>query len=74
MRATPDWQDAPDAASVAKFRATNRGAPQVLIVSASDTEGAAVASKLGYGDCRITRTGAREINVCKVSTQVSARD
>ena len=74
MRATPDWQDAPDAASVARFRATNRGAPQVLIVSTSDTDGSAFASKLGYGDCRTTRTGLREIDVCKVSTQVSARD
>jgi hypothetical protein len=72
MRATPDWQDAPDVASVAKFRASNRGAPQVLIVSASDADGTAFASRFGYGDCRTTDTGAREINVCKVSTQLSA--
>jgi hypothetical protein len=72
MRATPDWQDAPDAASVAKFRAANRGAPRVLIVSASDADGTAFASRFGYGDCRTTDTGAREINVCKVSTQLSA--
>ncbi|QPF82077.1 hypothetical protein IC762_20060 [Bradyrhizobium genosp. L] len=72
MRATPDWQDAPDVASVARFRAANRGAPQVLIVSALDDDGAAFASKFGYGDCRTTDTGAREINVCKTSTQLSA--
>ncbi|MBR0697560.1 hypothetical protein [Bradyrhizobium lablabi] len=72
MRATPDWQDAPDAASVAKFRAINRGAPQVLIVSASDENGTAIASRLGYGDCKTAGTGAREINVCRVSTQLSA--
>ncbi|MFB9267871.1 hypothetical protein ACFFWD_32885 [Bradyrhizobium erythrophlei] len=74
MRATPDWQDAPDVASVAKFRARNRGAPQVLIVSASDEDGSAFASRFGYGDCRTTETGARAINVCKVSTQLSAAD
>lgn len=71
MRATPDWQDAPDAASVAKFRAANRGAPQVLIVSSSEMDGAAFAGRFGYGDCRSSVSGGREINVCKVSTQRS---
>ncbi|MBR0894880.1 hypothetical protein JQ616_07980 [Bradyrhizobium tropiciagri] len=72
MRATADWQDTPDVASVAKFRAANRGAPQVLIVSGSDQDGVAFAGKFGYGDCRTTETGAREIDVCKVATRLSA--
>ncbi|NEU95844.1 hypothetical protein [Bradyrhizobium uaiense] len=72
MRATPDWQDTPDVASVAKFRAANHGAPQVLIVSSSDEDGVAFAARFGYGDCRTTETGAREIDVCKVATRLSA--
>ena len=58
----------PDAAAVAKFRSANRGAPHLLIVSSSDQDGAALASKLGYGDCNNTVSGAREISVCRVST------
>ncbi|WP_076857727.1 hypothetical protein [Bradyrhizobium mercantei] len=72
MRATADWQDAPDVASVARFRATNHGAPQVLIVSSSDQDGVAFAARFGYGDCRTTETGARAIDVCKVATRLSA--
>lgn len=72
MRATADWEAEPDGASVAKFRRANQGAPQVLLVSASDDEGTAFAKKLGYDECRTNRLGARELLVCKVSTQVSA--
>jgi hypothetical protein len=71
MRATPDWEADPDAASVAKFRRDNQGAPQVLIVSSSDDEGSAFARKLGYGECKASRFGARELNVCKVPTRLS---
>jgi hypothetical protein len=71
-RAGADWDDAPDAASVAKFRNANQGAPQILIVTSSDEEGSAFAGKLGYGDCKSTNAGPRELSVCKVSTQVSA--
>ena len=69
MRATADWESDPDAASVAKFRNANQGAPHILIVSSSDANGSAYASKLGYGDCKASPDGAREIRVCKVSTQ-----
>jgi len=72
MRATDDWVDAPEAASLAKFRTANAGAPQILIVSSSNDDGSALASKLGYGDCTANRTGAREISVCRVSTRISA--
>ncbi len=72
MRATADWEAEPDAASVAKFRNVNQGAPQVLIVSSSDDEDPAFARKLGYGDCKTSRFGARELNVCNVSPQRSA--
>jgi hypothetical protein len=65
MRATADWEAEPDAASIAKFRRDNQGAPQVLIVSSSDDAGAAFARKLGYGDCKISRLGRRELNICK---------
>jgi len=44
----------------------------VLIVSSSDQECVAFASKFGYGDCRTTETGARAIDVCKVATRLSA--
>ena len=74
MRATADWESDPDAASVAKFRNANQGAPQILIVSSSDEDGSAYASKLGYGDCKASPDGAREITVCKVSIQRAARD
>jgi hypothetical protein len=72
MRATADWVDAPDATSLARFRHSNAGAPQVLIVSSSDGDGSALASKLGYGDCKATQNGARELLACKVSTPMSA--
>jgi hypothetical protein len=74
MRAGADWVDDPDAASVAKFRNANQGAPQILIVSSSNDEGSAYAGKLGYGDCTASNTGLRELSVCKVPTQVSAAD
>jgi hypothetical protein len=72
MRATPDWDSAPDAASVTKFRSANQGAPRVLIVSSSDTDGSVLARQLGYGDCKTSQGGARAIAVCKVATRVSA--
>jgi hypothetical protein len=72
MRATPDWESEPDAASLAKFRASNQGAPRILIVSSSDESGSALASRLGYGDCKASDGGARELAVCKVPTQLSA--
>jgi hypothetical protein len=71
MRATPDWDSAPDPASVTKFRNANHGAPRVLIVSSSDTDGSALAGKLGYGDCEISDDGARALAVCKVATRLS---
>ncbi|MHC2250164.1 hypothetical protein [Bradyrhizobium elkanii] len=43
----------------------------VLIVSSSDQDGVAFASKFGYGDWT-TETGARAIDVCKVATRLSA--
>jgi hypothetical protein len=72
MRATPDWESDPDAASVANFRNSNRGAPQVLIVSSLDEEGSTLASRLGYGDCNRSHGGVRELAVCRVSTRLSA--
>jgi hypothetical protein len=71
MRATPDWESEPDAASLAGFRNSNRGAPQVLIVSSSDESGPALARKLGYGDCQAGHNGARELAICKVPTRLS---
>jgi hypothetical protein len=67
MRATADWESAPDAASLARFRRSNHGAPQLLIVSSSGEDGQAFASKLGFGDCTIGLTGAREMRVCRNS-------
>lgn len=72
MRATPDWESAPDAASVTTFRNANRGAPRVLIVSSSDTDGSALARQLGYADCKTSQRGARTLDVCKVPMRVSA--
>jgi hypothetical protein len=72
MRATADWESDPDAASVAKFRNANRGAPQILIVSSSGDNGAAFARKLGYGDCSTGIGSLRELSVCKIPTQMSA--
>ena len=72
MRATPDWESEPDPASVAAFRRSNQGAPQILIVSSSDQAAAETASRLGYSDCKTVDGGARDLAVCKVSTQSSA--
>jgi hypothetical protein len=73
MRSTTDWVDEPDAASLAKFRTANQGAPQILIVSSSNGDGAALAGRLGYGDCTASRgEGLRDISVCRPSTKVSA--
>jgi hypothetical protein len=71
MRATPDWVSEPDAVSLAAFRKSNGGAPQILIVSSSDESGAAVASQLGYDDCNASHSGARQLAVCKVPTRLS---
>jgi hypothetical protein len=71
MRATPDWDSEFDAVSIAKFRNSNQGAPHILIVSSSDGSGAALASQLGYGDCKATG-GARQLAVCRVPTRLSA--
>jgi hypothetical protein len=71
MRATPDWVSEPDAASLAAFRRSNRGAPHILIVSSSDDSGSALASQLGYDDCKASHSGARQLAICKVSTRLS---
>jgi hypothetical protein len=71
MRAAPDWDSEPDAVSLAAFRKSNRGAPQVLIVSSSDESGAVLASRLGYDDCNASHSGARQLAVCKVSPRLS---
>ncbi|MEA2891033.1 MAG: hypothetical protein QOI05_1826 [Bradyrhizobium sp.] len=71
MRATPDWVADPDAASLAAFRKSNRGAPQILIVSSSDESGAVLASRLGYDDCNASHSGVRQLAVCKVSPRLS---
>ena len=73
MRSTEDWVDDPDAASLAKFRNANAGAPQILIVSSSNDDGSASASKLGYGDCTASRGALRDISVCQVSTKSQNR-
>ena len=72
MRSTEDWPDEPEAASLAKFRNANAGAPQFLIVSSSNGDGSALAAKLGYGDCTASSGEQREISVCQASTKVSA--
>jgi hypothetical protein len=71
MRAIPDWESEPDAVSMAKFRNSNLGAPHILIVSSSDQSGPALASRLGYGDCKASDGRARQLAVCKVATRVS---
>jgi hypothetical protein len=71
MRATPDLESEPDAASIAAFRKSNRGAPHILIVSSSDQSGSVQASRLGYDDCKVSDGGARQLAVCKVSTRLS---
>ncbi|MCC8984849.1 hypothetical protein [Bradyrhizobium acaciae] len=37
-----------------------------------DEDRVAFAARFGYGDCRTTETGAREIDVRKVATRLSA--
>jgi hypothetical protein len=71
MRATPDWESEPDAVSLAAFRRSNRDAPQILIVSSSDKSGAALASQLGYDDCKTGHSGVRQLAVCKASPRLS---
>jgi hypothetical protein len=71
MRAAADWESEPDAVSLAAFRKSNRGAPQILIVSSSDESGAALASRLGYDDCNASHGGARQLAICKVSLRLS---
>jgi len=71
MRATPDWESEPDAASLARFRQSNHGAPHILIVSSSDEDGSTLAGKLGYDDCKASQGGARQLAVCKVSARLS---
>jgi hypothetical protein len=71
MRATPDWESAPDAVSLAAFRKSNRGAPHILIVSSSDESGAALANRLGYDDCKTSHSGVRQLAICKASTRLS---
>jgi hypothetical protein len=71
LRAAEDWEADPNAAALAKFRSANRGAPNLLIVSSSDQDGSGLASKLGYGDCKNAKAGARQISVCRVSTRLS---
>ena len=72
MRSTEDWPDEPEAASLAKVRNANAGAPKILIVSSSNGDGSALAAKLGYGDCTASGGEQREISVCQASTKVSA--
>jgi hypothetical protein len=71
MRASSDWESEPDAASLASFRNSNQGAPHVLIVSSSDDSGPALASKLGYGDCKARDGRARQLAICKVSMRLA---
>jgi hypothetical protein len=71
MRATQDWDSEPDAASVAAFRRSNRGAPQILIVSSSDESATVLASRLGYDDCNASHSGVRQLAVCKVLPRLS---
>jgi hypothetical protein len=71
LRSMSDWEAEPDADAMAKFRSTNRGAPEVLIVSSSDQEGAALANRLGYRSCKTSQDGTRELGVCKVSRRLS---
>jgi hypothetical protein len=68
MRATPDWDSAPGAASVTKFRNANQGAPRVLIVSSSDADG----WRWRASSDMAMASGARALAVCKVATRLSA--
>ena len=74
MRAMSDWETEPDdALSMAKFRDSNHGAPQVLIVSSLGPDGSALARRLGYGDCKTSKGGGVELAVCKASTPRDTR-
>ncbi len=74
MRAMSDWETQPDdVASMAKFRDSNHGEPQVLIVSSLGPEGSALARRLGYGDCKTSKSGGVEQAVCKASTPPGTR-
>ena len=64
MRAMPDWTLAQDAQSVSSFRTANRGAPQVLIVTAPDAGGLNLANTIGFGDCKTSHIDARWLAVC----------
>jgi hypothetical protein len=64
MRAMPDWTLAQDAQSLSSFRTANRGAPQVLIVTAPDAGGLSLATAIGFGDCKTGHIGARWLAVC----------
>lgn len=64
MRAMPDWSIEQDAQSLSSFRSANRGAPQVLIVTAPDAGGLNLANTIGFADCKISHIDARWLAVC----------
>jgi hypothetical protein len=64
MRAMPDWSIEQDAQSLSSFRSANRGAPQVLIVTASDAGGLNLANTIGFADCKTSHIDARWLAVC----------
>jgi hypothetical protein len=64
LRAMPDWTLAQDAQSVSSFRTANRGAPQVLIVTAPGAGGLNLANAIGFGDCKTSHIDARWLAVC----------
>jgi hypothetical protein len=64
MRAMPDWSLEQDAQSLSSFRNANRGAPQVLIVTAPDAGGLNLANTIGFGDCKTSHIDARWLAVC----------
>jgi hypothetical protein len=64
MRAMPDWSLEQDAQSVSSFRTANRGAPQILIVTAPDAGGLNLANAIGFGDCKTSHIDARWLAVC----------
>jgi hypothetical protein len=64
MRAMPDWSLEQDAQPLSSFRAANRGAPQVLIVTAPDAGGLNLANTIGFGDCKTSHIDARWLAVC----------
>jgi hypothetical protein len=72
MRATPDWESEPQASGMIAFRHSNQGAPHVLMVTAFDGSGPALAGKLGYDDCKASLSGARQLLVCAPATRLSA--